>query len=121
MIKESKLSSNSKTPNIQNFTTVRKDRRQAQGGGLLTLIHKSLNFPRKPESPETGRTSSGGVDHHGHAGRYGVDHYQRIHTLSKIMRMRLPSSDDDDGYRNIGRLQSTPLGGQLREAPYWTI
>ena len=38
---------------IQNFTTVRKDRRQGQGGSLLTLIHKSINFSRKPESPET--------------------------------------------------------------------
>ena len=52
VIQESKLSSNSKTPSIQNFTTVRKDR-QGQGGGLLTLIHKSINFSRKPESPET--------------------------------------------------------------------
>ena len=53
VIQESKLSSNSKTPSIQNFTTVRKDRRQGQGDGLLTLIHKSINFSRKPESPET--------------------------------------------------------------------
>ena len=53
VIQESKLSSNSKTPSIQNFTTVRKDRRQGQGGGLLTLIHKSINFSRRPESPET--------------------------------------------------------------------
>ena len=53
VIQESKLSSNSKTPNIQNFTTVRNDRRQGQGGGLLTLIHKSTNFSRKPEPSET--------------------------------------------------------------------
>ena len=53
VIQESKLSSNSKTPSIQNFTTERKDRRQGQGGGLLTLIHKSINFSRKPESPKT--------------------------------------------------------------------
>ena len=53
VIQESKLSSNSKSPSIQNFTTVRKDRRQGQGGGLLTLIHKSINFSRKPDSPET--------------------------------------------------------------------
>ena len=38
VIQESKLSPNSETPSIQNFTTVRKDRRQGQGGGLLTLI-----------------------------------------------------------------------------------
>ena len=53
VIQKSKLSSNSKTPCIQDFTTVRKDRRQGQGGGLLTLIHKSINFSRRPESPET--------------------------------------------------------------------
>ena len=53
VIQESNLSPNSKTPSIQNFTTVRKDRSQGQGGGLLTLIHKSINFSRKPESPDT--------------------------------------------------------------------
>ena len=53
VIQESKLSSNYKTPSIQNFTTGRKDRRQGQRGGLLTLIHKSINFFWKPESPET--------------------------------------------------------------------
>ena len=50
---ESKLALNSRTPNIQNFTTVRKDRDQGQGGGLLTLIHKSINFSRRPDSPDT--------------------------------------------------------------------
>ena len=94
VIQESKLSSNSKTPSIQNFTTVRKDRRQGQGGGLLTLIHKSINFSRKPESPDSGRTSFGGVDHHGHAGRHGVDHYQRLHTpASSCTGGYLPSLD----------------------------
>ena len=53
MIQESKLSSNSRAPSIQNITTVRKDRRQGQGGGLLNLIHKSINFSRRPDSPET--------------------------------------------------------------------
>ena len=38
---------------IHNFTTVRKDRRQCQGGGLLTLIHTSINFSWKSDSPET--------------------------------------------------------------------
>ena len=50
VIQKSKLSPNSKTPSIQNFTTVRKDRRQGQGGGLLTLIHKSIHFSRNPET-----------------------------------------------------------------------
>ena len=53
MIQESKLTLNSRTPNIQNFTTVRKDRDQGQGGGLLTLIHKSINFSLRPDSPDT--------------------------------------------------------------------
>ena len=53
VIQESKLSSNSRTQSIQNFITVRKDRRQGQGGGLLTLIHKLINFSRMRESPET--------------------------------------------------------------------
>ena len=53
VIQESNHPSNSKTPSIQNFTTVRKDRRHGEGGGLLTLIHKSINFSQKPESPET--------------------------------------------------------------------
>ena len=46
VLHESKLSPKSKSPSIQNFTTVRKDRRQGQGGGLLTLIHRSINFSR---------------------------------------------------------------------------
>ena len=53
MIQESKLTLNSRTSNIQNFTTVRKDRDQGQGGGLLTLIHKSINLSRMPDSPDT--------------------------------------------------------------------
>ena len=53
VIQESKLTLNSQTPNIWNFTTVRKDRHQGKGGGLLTLIHKSINYSRRPESPDT--------------------------------------------------------------------
>ena len=52
VIQESKLTLNSRMPNIQNFTTVRKDCDQGQGGGLLTLIHKSINFSRRPDSPD---------------------------------------------------------------------
>ena len=46
VIQESKVALNSRTPNIQKFTTVRKDRDQGQGGGLHTLIHNSVNFSR---------------------------------------------------------------------------
>ena len=53
VIQESKLTLNSRTPNIQNFTTLRKDRHQGEGGGLLTFIQKSINFSRRPESSDT--------------------------------------------------------------------
>ena len=53
VIQESKLTLNYWMPNIQNFTTVRKDCDQGQGGGLLTLIHKSINISRRPDSPDT--------------------------------------------------------------------
>ena len=53
MIQESKHTLNYRTPNIPNFTTVRKDRDQGQGGGLLTLIYKLINFSRRPDSPDT--------------------------------------------------------------------
>ena len=51
-IKNWKLTLNSRTPKIQNFTTVRKDRHRGQGVDLLTLIHKSINFSRRPDSPD---------------------------------------------------------------------
>ena len=50
VIQEAKLTLNSRTPNIHNFTTVRKHRDQGQRGGLLTLIHKSINFSRRPDT-----------------------------------------------------------------------
>ena len=53
VIQESKLTLNSQTPNIHSFPTARKERHQGQGGGLLTLIHKLINFSRKPDSPDT--------------------------------------------------------------------
>ena len=40
-------------PSIQNFTTVRKYCEQGQGCVLLTLIHKSINFSRSQDSPDT--------------------------------------------------------------------
>ena len=40
----------SKSPNIQNYTLVRQDRRQGPGGGLLFFIHTSVSFIRKPLS-----------------------------------------------------------------------
>ena len=56
--------------------------------------------------------------HYGQAGRHGVNHYQRLHIPSKLLRRRLPSfprpSDDDDIYPNTVILQCTPLGVVLK-------
>ena len=52
VIQESKLSSKSKSPCIQNYTTVRKDRPQGHGGGLLIFIHESITFYKQPSSSE---------------------------------------------------------------------
>ena len=47
-IQESKLTAKSRSPNIQNYTLVRHDRRQDPGGGgLLFFIHNSVSFTRK--------------------------------------------------------------------------
>ena len=43
-IQESKL----KSPNIQNYTLVRQDRRLGPGGGLLFFSDISVSFTRKP-------------------------------------------------------------------------
>ena len=53
VVQESKLTRTSKTPSFRNYTTVRKDRRHNQGGGLLTLVHKEINNSRTTESPES--------------------------------------------------------------------
>ena len=49
-IQESKLTAQSRSPNIQNYTLVRQDRRLGPGGGLLFFIHNSVSFTRKPLS-----------------------------------------------------------------------
>ena len=49
-IQESKLTAKSRSPNIQNYTLVRQDRRLGPGGGLLFSIHNSVSFTRKPLS-----------------------------------------------------------------------
>ena len=49
-IQESKLTAKSRSPNIQNYTIVRQDRRQGPGGGLLFFIHNTVSFTRKPMS-----------------------------------------------------------------------
>ena len=51
VIQESKLKfSDAKHPELHHSKT---DRHQGQRGGFLTLIHKSINFSRRPDSPDT--------------------------------------------------------------------
>ena len=52
VIHESKLSSNSKNPYIQNYTTIHKDRPHCHGGKLLIFIHESITFSKQSSSPE---------------------------------------------------------------------
>ena len=47
VVQESKLTAQSRSPKIQNYTLVRHDRRLGPGGGLLICIHNSVNFARK--------------------------------------------------------------------------
>ena len=49
-IQESKITVQSRSPNIQNYTLVRQDRRLSLGGDLLFFIHDSASFTRKPLS-----------------------------------------------------------------------
>ena len=49
-IQEFKLTAQSRSPNIQNYTIVRQDRHLGPGGGLLFFIHNSVSFTRKPLS-----------------------------------------------------------------------
>ena len=49
-IQKSMLTAKSRSPNIQNYTLVRQDRRQGPGEGLLFFIHNSVSFTRKPLS-----------------------------------------------------------------------
>ena len=110
VIQESKLTLKYRTPNSQNFTTVRKKRDQDQGGGLLTLIHKSINFSRRPDSPDIlADPRFGSVDYYSQAGKRRLDHYQRLHTPASSCIGGYNSSDDDDGHPHTGRLQSSPL------------
>ena len=83
MIQESNVSSNSKTPSIQNFTTVRKDHRKGLGDGLLILIQKSINFSRRPEPSKT---------------------------LSEPLLEEFTITAKMGIYLNTGRLQCIPLG-----------
>ena len=50
VIQESKLTVESRSPNIQNYILVRQDRRLGPGGDLLFFIHNSVSFTRKPLS-----------------------------------------------------------------------
>ena len=116
VVQELKLTLNYRTPNIQNFTTVRKYRHQGQGGGLLTLIHKSINLSRRPESPDT--RADPHLEEFTITAKLGnteliITNVYNLHTPSKLLQRRIQSisgsSDDDDGNPHTGRFQCLPL------------
>ena len=79
-IQESKLTAQSRSPNIENYILVRQDRRQGPGGGLLFFFHNSVSFTRKPLSTTSKNdphleelTISIAMDN------TRVAHYQRVH------------------------------------------
>ena len=47
-LQETKLNENVKTPEIPQFTPVRKDRERDKGGGLIFYIHESILFEQLP-------------------------------------------------------------------------
>ncbi len=49
VLQESKLNCNSTNMDIPNFATIRKDRIQDNGGGLIIYVHKSLQFKLLPD------------------------------------------------------------------------
>jgi hypothetical protein len=53
VIQESKLSARNKDPHIPNYSTVRLDREQGSGGGLLTFVHTSVTFSHPTPSAES--------------------------------------------------------------------
>ena len=61
MIQESKLNCNSTSVDIPNFTTVRKDRVQDNGGGLIIYIHKTIQFQTLPDIRSDGHTEYLGI------------------------------------------------------------
>jgi hypothetical protein len=47
-VQETKLTDKNKTPHIQNYTSVRRDRNYNKGGGLLTYINNNISFSEAP-------------------------------------------------------------------------
>ena len=76
VIRESKLSSKSKSPCIQNYTTVRMD--CPDRGALLIFIHRSVTLSKQPSSAET---------FHGSRNKeHEVDHFQHLHSYSQLLQ-----------------------------------
>ena len=53
-VQESKLRKNNKTPIIEGFATLRKDRKVLNGGGLLLYIRNNLNFEKLQSAEQEG-------------------------------------------------------------------
>ena len=77
------------------------------------MIHKSINFSRRPYSPDTLADPHLEELTYSQAENHRLDHYQRLHTPRKLLHRRIQSisgsSVDDDGHPHTGRLQRSPL------------
>ena len=61
VLQETKLSNKSTSPEILNFSLVRKDRLSDKGGGLAIYIHNSIQYLMLPDIPSDGHTEYLGV------------------------------------------------------------
>ena len=111
-IQESKLTAKSRSPNIQNYTLVRQDRRLGPGGGLLFFIHNSVSFTRKPLSTMLKNdphleelTISIAMDN--------TAHYQRVHPPGQFLQWTLFTTTrpltDRHRFISARRLQCSPF------------
>ena len=44
LLQETKLRQTHKTPTIKHYTPLRQDRRQGEGGGLITYVHHTIRY-----------------------------------------------------------------------------
>ena len=115
-IQESKLTAKSRSPNIQNNTLVRYDRRQ--GGGFLFFIHNLISFTRNSLSTTSKNdphleelTINIAMDN-------TVAHYQCVHPPGQFLQWALFTTNqplvDRHRFTSPRRLQYSPFTLALR-------
>ena len=101
--------SDAKHPEVQHSRKILSSRPMRWFTHIDSQINKLLSEARITR----GKSSFGRVDYYRQAGKHRVNHYQRLHTPSKLLYRRIQSisgsSDDDDGHPHTGRRQCSPL------------